>query len=58
MDKNELMNLESAKVVDARGTPCLKEREMGADVLIEDAKMVAAARVVMETLEASSTLSD
>ncbi len=37
-------------------TPCLKEREIGKEMLIEGAELVAAARVVMETLEANSTL--
>ncbi len=38
-------------------TPCLKERRIDSGMLIEGAEMVAAARVVMETLGATSTLS-
>ena len=38
-------------------TPCIKERQIGSEMLIEGAEPVAAARVVMETLEANSTLS-
>ena len=38
-------------------TPCLKEREIGPELLIDEAEMVAAARVVTESLEANATLS-
>ena len=37
-------------------TPCIKERRIDSEMLIEGAELVAAARVVMETLEANSTL--
>ncbi len=38
-------------------TPCIKERQIETEMLIEGAELVAGARVVMETLEANSTLS-
>ncbi|MGB7970883.1 MAG: DsrE family protein [Candidatus Deferrimicrobiaceae bacterium] len=37
-------------------TPCIKERKIGEELLIEGAKAIAAARVVQECLEAKATL--
>jgi len=37
-------------------TPCIKERRITPEMLIEGAKPIAAARVVQECLEAKSTL--
>jgi len=37
-------------------TPCLKQRDIDPELLIEGAEMVAAARVVTESLEANSTI--
>jgi predicted peroxiredoxin len=37
-------------------TPCIKERKIGEEMLIEGAKPIAAARVVQECLEAKATL--
>jgi predicted peroxiredoxin len=37
-------------------TPCIKQRQIGAELLIEGAKTIAAARVVAECLEAKATL--
>ena len=37
-------------------TPCIKERKITEDMLVEGAKAIAAARVVQECLEAKATL--
>lgn len=37
--------------------PCIQERQITPDMLVETAKPIKAARVVMELLEASATLS-
>ena len=37
-------------------TPCIQERQITPEMLVESAKPIKAARVIMETLEASATL--
>lgn len=37
-------------------TPCIKERRIGPEMLLEGAKPIAAARLVQECLEAKATL--
>ena len=38
-------------------SPCIQERQISPDTLVETAQPIKAARVVMELLEASATLS-
>ncbi len=38
-------------------SPCIQERQISTDMLVETAQPIKAARVVMELLEASATLS-
>ncbi len=38
-------------------TPCIQERQITPDMLVKTAKPIKAARVIMETLEASASLS-
>lgn len=38
-------------------TPCIQERDITPEMLVESAKPVKAARVIMEVLEAAATLS-